>query len=131
MELEAHRVIKALKVNREQHAQRVLFALQGYREELAEVCRHIARSAQRHADSGEGWWDPGLLADRILAVPLPVSYDADYDSAITRLEMQQGFEVGVKVDLDESQFEAWVMDNWAWSRAHNQVFDHYQPKLSS
>lgn len=46
-------------------------------------------------------------------LPKPEHYLNDFDQVIRRLEL----EVENEVELDDRQFNAWVLNHWDWSRA--------------
>jgi hypothetical protein len=94
-------LMAAISANREKHRAIFLEAQEGYRlEVVAELERRLqdARSGKRII--------------RAIALPEPMDYTAEYNRVIRMLEMS----VDEIVELSATEFDQFVMDNWAWKQ---------------
>jgi hypothetical protein len=95
-------VIAKLKENREQHKATYEEADANYRQ----VCVDALRA---RANDIEG----GGRIQLIFELPKPEDHTEDYDNAIAMLEWDQR----EKIELDQMDFRAYVLDKWHWERS--------------
>lgn len=94
-------VLEKVRENREQHRGIFEEAIVGYRKRMqAEL---DARIEDLHA---------GRAIDHYIRLEAPQDHTADYDRVIAMLEM----EVDQVVELGETDFACYVMDDWQWRR---------------
>lgn len=96
------RLLSTLRANREKHVSEYNEAVKIYREE---ACRALRRRANEIKAEE-------TLSHRIDLVE-PQTFAEDYDRAIAMAE----WSVEETIDLDESEFRSYVLDEWAWRRA--------------
>lgn len=95
-------LISDLKKNRGKH--RAIFdqAVEGYKKlAVRQLTDHIKRIQK------------GKLVEVYVRLPLPEDHTRDYDRVIQMLE----FSLDDTVPLSESDFRAYVQDDWDWKRA--------------
>lgn len=92
-------LIKIVKENREKHRSVVEEAWEGY---LKESLRLLNEQIDRAKN--------GLRVNMSISLIMPIDHTADYDLAISMLEM----EVRNEIVLDEQEFAELVLDNWGW-----------------
>lgn len=86
--------------NREEHRAIFLKAQEGYREDM------IAELELRLKEARDG-----KVIRRMIALPEPSDHTSDYDRVIAMLTMS----VDDEIELDDDQFECFVLDKWGWS----------------
>lgn len=95
-------LLDKLRENRLNHAATFREAIDAYRIKAIEVFE--ARITAVKA---------GKLPDRSFPLPLPEEHTADYDTAISALEWDQG----ATVELTLHEFRQYVEDNWGWQQS--------------
>ena len=95
-------LLKALKENRDKHRDVFMRAIKGYRER---VIAELDRSLQ-DAKSGR-------KICRYVGLVEPEDHTKDYDRIIRMTEM----EVSDTMELSESEFSSYVMDEWSWRQS--------------
>ena len=85
--------------NREAHREIFLKAQEGYREDM------IAELELRLKEAREG-----KVIRRAITMPEPSDHTSDYDRVIAMLNMS----VDDEIELDEHEFECFVLDQWGW-----------------
>ena len=96
------KLLTDLKANRDAH--RAIFeeAVEGYRiEAVKQLEGHIKRIKK------------GSLKRVYISMPTPADHTQDYDNAIGMLKMS----IDDTVELDESAYRWFVMDQWDWKQA--------------
>lgn len=94
-------LLKKLKQNRDNHRKMFLKAQEGYREMVIEELEKQLNNARK-----------GKRFTTHIALHAPVDQTNDYDRAIKMMEM----DIGKIVDLDETEFSNYVMDDWSWKQ---------------
>jgi hypothetical protein len=94
-------VLAALQENREKHRSIFEEAVEGFREK-----------AQRELDAAIERVRSGSLQTVVVHLPRPVDHTKDYDREIKMLELS----VDDEIVLSQSDFAAYVMDDWQWKR---------------
>lgn len=95
-------LIEKVTKNREEHRQMFLDAQVRYRARVIEELDARLMEARR----------PGGTINLGFAMPEPVDYTREYDTALSMLE----WEVGDQVELDQSTFAELVLNQWSWAR---------------
>jgi hypothetical protein len=92
-------LLEILKTNRDKHKAIFDEAVTGYQKKAEELLKdHLKR-----VRSGE--------RVRVhISLPYPVNQTKDYDRVIGMLEMSMSSEV----ELDEQDYQQYVMDDWSW-----------------
>lgn len=94
-------LLNAIKENRDRHRDIFLKAQEGYRIQL------IKELDQMLADARDG-----KKLRRFVTLPEPEDHTDDYDRVIKMLEMS----VEEQLEIDETQFAMYVMDDWGWKK---------------
>lgn len=95
------RLMRTLRINRDNHRAIFLAAQDKYREKVIELLD------RRLAEVRDG--QPISLH---FGLPEPVDYTSEYDAAISSLEWEEG----ETVVLDESSFRQLVLNEWRWAQ---------------
>lgn len=98
-------LLDILQENRTKHEKEYKSA----KKEWQKRCTKALRKALKKAESGDRVIELKLFSE----LPRPQHYLREYDRVIRRLDL----EVEDIVELDEREFEAWVMDEWVWHGA--------------
>lgn len=94
-------LLEKVRANRDAHQAIYDEAKAGYKAlAVAELKKHL-KDVER-----------GAMQVIHITMPAPVNQIRDYDRIITMLEM----EVEDEVELDETQFSQYVMDDWRWKQ---------------
>lgn len=95
-------LIDALTKNRDQH--KVIFeeAMEGFAKMAQETLEKNLEAIRKGKPSRSVQ----------INLPLPVNHIKDYDRVIKMLEMHQAADM----DIPESEFQKYVMDDWDWRR---------------
>lgn len=103
-------LIEKMRANRAEHRDQYLEAAGKYRQAIVDGLRARASKIARAADES----NPGKIDDiePYVHLPVPVDYTESYDKAIAALEWHQGDQV----ELDQKEFERWVLNEWEWKR---------------
>jgi len=94
-------LLNALRSNRDQHKIQYQAAIEKYRERTLEWF-------EAQIEALKAGKDP----QRMLPLPVPEEHTADFERAIQMLE----WEMGDTIDLEEHQFQEYVMNEWGWAR---------------
>ena len=95
-------LLVVLKENRAKHQNTYNEALVGYREKLLEILNKMIVDIKDEK-----------LTSHTIDLIIPKSYVKSYDECIKMLEFSSPFG---DIELDESDFRHFVLDNWEWSR---------------
>jgi hypothetical protein len=95
-------LIETITKNREEHREQFLAAQVKYRERVIEELDLRLLEARR----------PGGRINLGFALPEPVDYTAEYDTALAML----AWEIGDEVELDEQTFGQLVLNRWRWAQ---------------
>ena len=90
-----------LRKNRDIHRSIFLEALEGYKKQAIQLLEQRLHQLRT-----------GQVISVTIALPEPLDRTKDYDRVIKMLEM----EITPTIDLLESDFSAYVMDDWTWKR---------------
>ncbi len=94
-------LVGKLTANRTKHREIFLDAQEGYREQaIIELDKMLAEAKS------------GKKIRRAVVLTEPMDQTADYDRAIAMLEMS----VDQHIQLSETDFACYVMDEWSWKR---------------
>jgi hypothetical protein len=95
------KLVEALEKNRSQH--RAIFeeALEGYRKEAVRQLEDFIRRIKN-----------GDLKKVYVSLPLPEEHTDEYDRALSMIAMSEDD----TFILDESDYQSFVQDDWAWKR---------------
>lgn len=104
-------LLDELKKNRDRHRTVLHDAMLGYRQQaMLELREQLAK-----LEAGVVPSDLGVSLTR------PASHTADYDRVIGMIEMHTGDEI----ELDETSYSWYVMDQWAWQRGWRKLSSSY------
>ena len=93
--------LNAVKDNRDHHRQVFEKAIEAYRSRAVELLEeHIERVKS------------GSLERVAVVLPLPQDHTDDYDRVIAMMEM----DVRDEIELHESEFSRYVLDEWGWKQ---------------
>jgi hypothetical protein len=95
-------LLEILTGNRSAHQEIFKEAQKGYRSKAIELLDKALEEA-RHG---------GKITVSFM-LPAPQDHTADYDRVIRMLEMS----VDSEIQIEEDQFQMYVMDDWTWKRA--------------
>lgn len=94
-------LLEKLQENREQHTKIFEEAVEGYKTRAVELLEdHIRRIKN------------GKLERVQVMLPVPENHVHDYDRIIAMLEM----DINDEIEMEEHEFKAYVMDDWAWKQ---------------
>jgi hypothetical protein len=94
-------LIKIMEKNRENHAKIVEEAQAGFRAKVIERLDEMLKIAKT-----------GKRPDINVGLVMPVDMTESYDRAIGMLKL----DINETVNLDEHEYNQYVLDNWSWSR---------------
>lgn len=94
-------LLAAIKVNRDEHVTLFDRAQIGYRKAVIEALEERLLDAKH-----------GKPIVRGMALPEPQNHTQDYDRIIRMLSMS----VEETIEISESEFDMYVMDNWSWAK---------------
>jgi len=97
-------LLTTVQENRDKHKTEFEKALKKWRKTATKALRKAADKAEKDGDINQ---------DPLGGLPKPVHYLKSYDTVIRRLQM----EVEKTVELDDREFQSWVLDQWQWSGA--------------
>jgi hypothetical protein len=95
-------LLTRLKANRANHSAQFEKASEGYRKKVIDVLENRLADARK-----------GKLPHLIFNMPLPVDQTKAYDRAIGMLELS----VEDIIELEEHDYQQYVLDEWNWSAA--------------
>jgi hypothetical protein len=101
IKVEKAKLLGILKKNRKAHHDIFIEAQKGFRKVVIDELEKrlgLARDGKR--------------IDQYLRLPEPVDHTRDYDRVISMLEM----DLNETVDLSETDYSQYVMDDWDWKR---------------
>lgn len=120
-------LIEKLYANREQHQKDYAEALAGYKEQATAAARKAMRRATVDLADAEkaildkiARFDPeDPVSDQVVLLqavsfrlPVPQNHSRAYDVAIKMAE----WEVADTIEITQSQFQCFVLDDWDWKR---------------
>lgn len=100
VKVKTQELLTKLKINRESHRDGFLTALDAYRLEAIEVLENALQDARDNKR---------IMQSTNLVQPMDMT--KEYDRAIGMLEMS----VDEEVEITDTQFQNYVMDDWTWS----------------
>lgn len=134
MEFSRSELIEKLKQNREAHKAEFAEAMKGYYLEVVEEAEKLIDSltdVKNLAERGELPESEAMPGQKVdfdknfyLRAQKPISYETDYDRAITMLEMSKSD----MIDLGEEGFARYVMDEWEWKDSFSATNSLYLSK---
>jgi hypothetical protein len=99
MKFDKQKLLEVLRANRESHRKIFLEACTGYLKKAIELLEQKLASAKR-----------GERITMHFSLQQPIDQTKEYDRAIRMLEMS----TNAIVELEEHDFQQYVMDDWAW-----------------
>jgi hypothetical protein len=103
--------IDRVRANRDTHRAVFEHALDGYRARLISELERRLRDLRK-----------GRSVDQRIALPEPEDHTDDYDRVLAMAEMS----VEETIELDESEFAMYVMDQWRWKQSFTDTTDLYR-----
>ena len=94
-------LLGVLRENRDKHRSIFIEAQQGYREAVIHELDSMLADAKA-----------GKKIQRAITLREPVDQTADYDRVIRMMEMS----VDTEIDLEEHEFNMYVLDEWSWKQ---------------
>jgi hypothetical protein len=119
------KLLETLRTNRDQHKKLYEESVAGYRHAAAEsLQKQVAKAQKTIADNAAmlsariDRFDPDdpmpnqvvVLGQVSFTLEVPADHTKSYDVAIEMAE----WEVGENIELTQSQFQCFVMDDWDW-----------------
>lgn len=101
IKIERKQLLEKVQENREAHREVFLAAQQKYREVVIQKLDDRLKSVR-----------DGKAINLAFALPEPVDYTDDYDSAIAALE----WDVREYVELGQDEFNELVLNKWRWAK---------------
>lgn len=91
------------KVKENRDAHRAIFeeAVEGYRAQAVSILENHIEEIKK-----------GKVQRVVFTLPQPEDHTADYDRVLKMIDM----EIADTIVLEESDFSAYIMDDWAWKR---------------
>jgi adenylate kinase family enzyme len=99
--VEKDALLKTVKENRDKHRQIFLEAVDGFRKKAVELLEERLDDAKA-----------GRRINVYINLPTPVDQTREYDRVIRMLEMS----VDTTIELTQSEFTMYVMDDWSWKK---------------
>jgi hypothetical protein len=134
------RLLETLKFNREKHIKEYNEAVAGYKQQAKEQLASLRVKILKSVDENFGLitnkidaFDPTeeSLSDHITLVgttsftlQVPKSYEKSYSVAIQMAE----WEVAETIQLKQSQFQCFVLDDWDWKTGFEKLSKSYLVK---
>lgn len=109
-------LLAVLQKNRDEHRDIFIEAQTGYRDAV------IAELDSMLADARSG-----KKIRRSLTLVEPMDQTADYDRVIRMMQMS----IDETIQLQEHEFQSYVLDQWQWKKQFNASNSNYSPKLMS
>ena len=106
------RLLETVKLNLETHVQDYKEAVEGYAIEMTTQLK--AKLAE--LDNGE------VPEQNFVDLPKPSSHAGDYEQVIAMLEYSEDD----VVELDDYEFQNYVMDNWGWKERFSTMSSNYK-----
>ena len=103
-------LLAVVKKNLEAHEDLFVRALDGYRKQVIEELDRMLKDAK-----------DGKYICRAISLPEPIDHTNDYERVVTMLEMSTEDEI----ELDEQDFDRYVMDNWSWKHMATEINTSY------
>lgn len=125
--VDRNKLIETLRVNRDKHRREYEEALAGYQKKTKEKLAAMYSKAMVMLDDNVALitrridrFDPEDQQDETIVVlsqvafrmPVPRDHTRDYDVAIAMAE----WEVNETIEVTQSQFQCFVLDDWEWQR---------------
>lgn len=131
-------VLNAIRANYEAHKKNYADAFDGYKVEALEqitdkkkaILDAIDTLGRRVAEAVLGKDKPVALqmssSLALFTLTPPVDHSRDYEVVIKMLE----FSVDDEIELEQDQFECYVMDRWDWADSFRESVTNYRSKLA-
>lgn len=116
VKIEKNELLSTLITNRDSHREEFLVALEAYRLEAIEVLEEAIEEAK----AGKRVMTSTELIE-------PMDMTKEYDRVIKMLKMS----VDTQIELSNSEFQNYVMDDWSWSRDVSVSNSAYTAKWSN
>ena len=131
------KLLETLKANRDQHQKAYRESVAGYREAATEALKKQVAKARKAIEDNAAMiatkierFDPEdplsnqvvVLRQTSFTLEVPKDHTKSYDVAIEMAE----WEVSENIELTQSQFQCFVMDDWDWK----QSFEHLNRSYS-
>lgn len=107
-------LLKKLEENREKHEAEFVEAKAAWRKKVIKRYVKMLKAMEEKEDFS-------LAQSPLHDLPKPQHYLGEYDVAIERMNWEQED----VVELDDQQFQAWVLDQWNWSRGFQAATSMY------
>lgn len=114
VKVDKDRLLATLEENREAHIEEYNTAVAVFREEAVKALRALAKEVAK---------EDGELKTNV-EMPIPVSYEKEYDNAIAMVEWSQDDEI----TLEAHDFKAFVLDEWGWRGHFAAATSHYNAR---
>ena len=101
MQFNRAQLLDIIRKNREEHHDIFLEAQEGYRHQVVEALERNLKDARE-----------GREIRAFVNLRAPVDQTKDYDRAIRMFELS----VDTNIELDETQFANYIMDEWGWTQ---------------
>lgn len=110
-------LILKLEANRKKHVAEYNEAVIGYREKIGEALKEATKKFNRD----------NTIFDKsfVVTLPAPTSYEKEYSTIIEMLK----FCTDDTINLDRSNFQNFILDEWHWKGAFTQTLSLYNNKL--
>ena len=129
-------LLETLKANRVKHQDAYREAVAGYREEAKQSLLRQVEKARRAIDDNAAMLDSKIdrfdpydpMQNQVLVLgqvsftlEVPTDHTKSYDVAISMAE----WEVGDTIELTQSQFQCFVLDDWDWKEGFENLSKFY------
>jgi hypothetical protein len=99
-----------IHMNRQKHREIFELALKGYHAEMLKQLERWTDEIRR-----------GKVHKQYVSLPIPQDHTKEYDKVLKMLEMT----VDKTIEMSESDFAQYVMDDWAWKREFAATASNY------
>ena len=110
IQIKRNDLLKALKENRINHREIFEKSLVGYKKEAIKRLGNLLEELRRGVPVYIYW-----------ELPLPKDHTEDYDRVIRMMEM----EIREVIEISESEFAQYVMDDWGWKKQWTETTNNY------
>lgn len=136
------KLLQTLKVNRDKHRKEYIEAVAGYREAAIKALNKKVANAHKTIDDNAAMiaakierFDPEhplpnqvvVLEETSYMLEVPRDHTKSYEVAIEMAE----WEVGENIELTQSQFQCFVMDDWDWKQSFQVLSRSYSRQRTS
>lgn len=104
--------MKTVRINREKLIEAIENNLRKHQEEFDEAIDGYHVKQQQALQQALRVFRKTQKMPAQVVLPVPVSYESEYLRALDMLR----YSVDATIELDESEFEQLVRDNWSWKR---------------